>query len=214
MTRLETLKKLETTLEDFLAKVVDFQSGQMEISRDMDALDEITRDSLRGRYINARLGNWFARNSNLLEDGRLREPEISAVANMLKDIKNGLDNSDPESRKLSEEIERWHDKAIMPGRKLILKMKSTDEGPGISEKFAELLHKESEYFSAGLDNKQHLLSLLDDVLKSAEAKEDRMFIHLAGSIIYFLRMKGYKIGPFVKRLKELEELKLEHPHVE
>jgi len=212
MTRLETLKKLEATLESFLTQIVVSQSRQVEFSKGLDALDEITRDSLKGRRINSRLGNWFAKNNNVPEDERLRESEILAIAGMLGQIKTGLDVSDPESRKLADEIDRWHDKGIIPRRKLILKMKPSEEEPGISEKFAELLNKEAEYFSKDLDNKKHLLSLLDDVLKSTEAKEDTIYIHLAGSIIYFLKMRGYKVGPFVKRLKEIEGNKLESPH--
>lgn len=201
-------------MESFLTRIVAAQSRQVEFSNGLDTLNEITRDSLKGRYINSRLGNWFSRNSNMLEDERLNESEVSAIAGMLGEIKTGLDASDPESKKLSEEIDRWHEKKSFPGRKLILKMKISEEGPGISEKFAELLNKEAGYFANGLDNKKHLLSLLDDVLKSAEAKEDTMYIHLAGSIIYFLKMRGYKVGPFVKRLKEIEGNKLESPHAD
>jgi hypothetical protein len=56
------------------------------------------------------------------------------------------------------------------------------------------------------------LIILDDVLKSAEAKEDPMYVHLAASIIYFMRMNGYKVGPFVKRLKEIEKIKAGESH--
>jgi hypothetical protein len=51
----------------------------------------------------------------------------------------------------------------------------------------------------------HILSYLDDALKSAEAGRDQFYLHLAGSIIYFLKINGYKIDPYVKRLKNLEK---------
>jgi len=214
MARLETLKKLETTLESFLDRLIASEPGQPDFCRELETLGDIKRDSLRGRHINSRLGNWFARNNNFWEGSKLQDSEIADISNMLREIKKGLDDSDPESKKLSDEIAHWHENRVIPGRKLVLKKKQSENQSGISEKFTELLNKEAEYFSKALDNKKHLLSLLDDVLKSAEAKEDPMFIHLAGSIIYYLKMRGYKVGPFVKRLKEIEEIKLGTSHVE
>jgi hypothetical protein len=182
--------------------------------REITFLDDIARESFRGRYINSRLGNWFANNNTLLEGGRLRDTDITAIGNLLGDIKSGLDETDPESKKLAEEIDHWRIKGVVPGRKLILKMKGDTDEPTISEKFAEILKREAEFFENYQDNKKHLLTILDDILKSADAKEDEIYIHLAGAAIYFLKMNGYKVGPFVKRLKEIEESKLGNKHAD
>jgi hypothetical protein len=193
---------------------IDLESESPETFRSIDTLDDIARDSFRGRFINNQLGNWFARNTEFLSKGKLKDGEISAIANLLGDIKSGLDDNDPETRKLSEEIERWREKGVIPKRKLILKMKAREDEPDITEKFAALLKKEENYFQFEQADADHLLSSLDDVLKSAEAKEDTMFIHLAASIIYYLKMNHYKVGPFVKKLREIEIRKLGMPHAD
>ncbi len=204
MARLETLKKLETTLEKFLGRAVDTETARLENFQSIDLLDDIARDSMKGRFINNRLGSWFARNNELLSNKNMKEFEISAIANLLNDIQSAMDPSDAETQKLAEEIDHWKEQGIAPKRKLVLKMKGETAELSITEKFMELLKKEAELLEFDPNKGEHLLTILDDVLKSADAKEDPMFVHLAASIIYFMRMHGYKVGPFVKRLKEIE----------
>jgi len=207
LTRLETLKKLESVLERFLAGVVEIETEQIEAFRGIDTLDDIAKDSFKGRFINNQLGNWFARYGRVVDGGRLKEDEVSTIANILSEIKSGLDSSDPETKKLSDEIERWREKGVVPKRKLVLKMKGEGAEQNIAEKFVALLKQESEHLEFEQKGSAHLISILDDILKSAEAKEDRMFMHLAGSVIYYLKINGYKVGPFVRRLKEIEKNK-------
>ncbi len=206
--RIESLKRLEAILENFLGRAVELEINNLNNISRIDSLDEIARQSLKGRLVNQQLGNWFARNRDYLDSERLKETEVETIANLLSEIKKGLDSSDPESRKLADEIERWKDKGIVPKRKLILKMKPAVGGMSITEKFADYLGREKEILEQEEYSQEHLLSILDDILKSAEAKEDHIFIHLAGSIIYFLRMNGYKVSPYVKRLKQIEKERL------
>jgi hypothetical protein len=206
--RLQTLKKLEQTLERFLVGYADLENDQIGLLKGIETLDDITRDSLRGRSINNRLGNWFARHRDFLSTDRLKESQAAAIGNLLSEIKSGLDSNDPESQKLSDEIDQWRQKGIVPKRKLILKLKSGQSEPNMMADFLDYLRRELAYLDMEHSDSNHLLTLLDDVLKSAEAKEDNIYIHLAASIIYFLRMKGYKTGPFVKRLKEIEKSRL------
>ena len=56
-----------------------------------------------------------------------------------------------------------------------------------------------------LSEHDHLLTVLDDLLSSAESKTDRMYEHLAASLIYFLRLEGYKVDPYVKRLRRIRD---------
>ncbi len=206
--RLESLKRLESVLENFLGRAVELEINNLNTVSRIDSLDEIARLSLKGRLVNQQLGNWFARNRDYLDSDRLKETEVETIANLLSEIKKGLDSSDPESRKLADEIERWKEKGVVPKRKLILKMKSPAGGMSITEKFADYLGREKVLLEQEEYSQEHLLSILDDILKSAEAKEDHIYIHLAGSIIYFLRMNGYKVSPYVKRLKQIEKERL------
>lgn len=208
MSNLQVLKKLESTLEDFLAAAVEADDEQIRAFRSVDSLNDIARDSLRGRIINSRLRNWFEQNKPLLQSDRPGEPEITSIANLLSDIKSGLDDSNPESRKLSEEISLWRSKGIIPKRKLVLKSRAKASESDPVDGFMAVLARESDHLNSGEFEGRYLLSILNDVLKSAEAKEDKMFIHLAGSIIYYLKMKGYKVAPFVGRLKKIEQNRL------
>jgi len=214
VTRLEVLKQLESKLERFLAGVVEIESEQIENFRRIDSLDEIARESLRGRFVANQLGNWFATNKNLLESGRLGESRMDNIANMLGDIRSGLDDSDPESSKLAKEIDEWRQKGVVPKRKLVLKFKPKQGETNLVEKFSALLAKETEYLDSGEFEGDHLLSALDDILKSAEAKEDAMYLHLAGTIIYYLKINGYKVTPYARRLKEIENRKFGAVNVE
>ncbi len=209
MTRLETLKKLESKLECFIDRVVASEVGRIEALRQIDTLDDIARDSLRGRHINTRLGRWLAENNRGFVNERFDRDHKSRIGALFNEIRSGLDSADFESRKLVDEIDSWRDKGIVPKRKLVLKIKPEIRVRNIATHFQEFMSKESEYIEAEFKRSPHLLSILDDVLKSADAKSDPMFLHLAGSIVYYLKINGYKIGPYVKRLKQIEQSRAE-----
>jgi len=214
LTRLNTLRKLESTLENFLTKVVETEQGRMSMLKSVDSLDDIARDSLKGRIINNRLGDWFAQNRNMVETKRFNMSSLESIGNLLSDIRSGLDPADPISRKLSDQIDRWRDDGVVPKRKLILKMKRKPMEDNFLAKYIDFLTRETKHLDSGEFEGQHLLSILDDVLKSAAAKEDTMYLHLAGSLIYYLKMNGYKVSPFAKRLREIENLRLRGSHAE
>ncbi len=208
MSRHQVLKKLESTLESFLNQAVRAEKESIQKNRTIETLDEITGESLRGRYISNQLANWFSRNSQLLESKSLNESDITRVANLLGSIKSGLDDFDPESKELSEKIDDWRSRGVVPKRRLILRLKPKAGEKNLLKEFLNLLAKESRYVNSGEFENMHLLSALDDILKSAEFKTDDMFVHLAGSMIYYLKANGYKVDPFVKRLKEIEQKKV------
>ena len=56
------------------------------------------------------------------------------------------------------------------------------------------------------DHRPHILSALDDLLKSAYLQHNREALLLSGFIIYYLRQNGYLVEPYVKRLKAAESL--------
>jgi len=213
LSRLQVLKKLESTLENFLGQAVEPKKTSIEMRNSIDTLDNIAGESLRGRYISNQLTNWLSQNRFFLESDNINESEITKVANFLSNIKSGLDNSDPRSQELIKEIDNWRDKGVIPKRKLILKLKPKTGEKNLLKEFMDIVSRESLYINSGEFDNMHLLSVLDDILKSAELKEDRMFIHLAGSIIYYLKANGYKVDPFVKRLKEIEQKKLRETDV-
>jgi len=209
LSRYQVLKKLESTLEGFLQEAVRPEKVSIEGKRTIETLHEIAGESLRGRFINNQLSGWFSQNSRLLESKSLSESDITKVANFLGSIKSGLDESDPESIKLSEKIDDWRSRGVIPRRKLILKLKPKTGDKNLFNEFMNLLTKESQYINSGEFDNMHLLSALDDILRSAELKNDSMYAHLAGSMIYYLKANGYKVEPFVKRLKDIEQKRSE-----
>ncbi len=208
MTRQETLYKLEAVLESFLERAATLEMTQVAQSRNIQLLGDIARDSLRGRHINNRLGDWFAHNQESLEQGRLTSRHLSAIGNFLGDIKTGLDNADPESARLAEEIDRWAAKGAKPVRKIVLRRAPESPEADLGVRFDKLFEDGKAQMEYYREKKMHLLTMLDDLLKSAEAKSDLMYLHLAASIIYFLKVTGYKIDPYVKRLKTIEKARL------
>lgn len=214
MSRLDVLKNMESTLEGFLEQAVSSGPGQVETQTLIGKLDEIAVESLKGRRITNQLGDWLGQNQSSLESGQLLKSDMTNIANLLGDIKSGLDDNDLASKKLSKTIENWRQTGVIPKRRLVLKGRSEDIGKNLITEFAALLAEEAEYISSGAAIGDHLLSVLDDILLSAEAKDNRMFLHLAGSVVYYLKINGYKVGPFVKRLKEIENMKLGKTNLE
>lgn len=92
-------------------------------------------------------------------------------------------------------------------RKIILKRRSETEQPDHTARFIETLWSELEYFEQDMFKGQHALSRLNDMLNCAETKIDPMYLHLAGSFIYFLSNEGYKMAPYVKRLRHIEKIR-------
>ena len=205
MSRLNTLKKLESNLKHLLTSVARLETDQIETLNSINVLDDIARDSLKGRYVNNRLGSWMAKNRILVDEGRLKKTAISAVGNLLSDIKNGLDKTDPESKKLFDEIDSWFTKGVVPGRKVVLSRPPEISESDLTEQYYELFKKETEQLTYYKEHGDHILSILDDILKNAEVKNDPIYLHMAGSIIYYLKNKGYKIDPYVRKLRFLEK---------
>ncbi len=207
MSRLEVLHNLESTLEDFLQRAVGTHRGTEETIETIKQLDEITQLSLKGRTVTNQLGDWLAKNKALLQFNRLSKSHGMAVANLLGDIKTGLDINDPASKKLADEIDRWRELGVIPKRKLVLRRPAEDSKKDLTSDFNILLKDEMEYLAFSLSRGDHLLMVLEDMLDSAAAGDNPLFLHMAGSIIYYLKTKGYKVGPFVKRLKNIENSK-------
>lgn len=61
-------------------------------------------------------------------------------------------------------------------------------------------------FADSAENRMHLLSVLDDTLKSAELQKSKDALILSALIIYYLKQSGYLVLPYVERLREAEKL--------
>jgi hypothetical protein len=72
--------------------------------------------------------------------------------------------------------------------------------------FLKKLSKLTTVFMDHTGSKQHILSVLDQLLLSASTQLNKDALILSAFIIYYLKQDGYKIEPYVKKLKEAETL--------
>ncbi len=236
MSQKEVLKSLEGVLESFLDRVVAHKQPRLQVLEGINRLDDIARMSGDSFEITDRIGQWFAGNNRLLSESRLRSADINRISTILDEIKGRLDLGDdapPAVHKISSEIERWN-RTTHPAppeapaaphkhRPAIVLRRGPESAPpkpplpGIDEvdsieRFRRALKRSSDLFEDFAGNKKHVLSALDDALTSATVQKNKDALILSAFVIYYLKQVGYKVEPFVQRLKKAEELIKGSPH--
>lgn len=213
MSRTDTLKSLETLLESFLDRVVETKENRLRVLEGIDRLDDIARQSSRGEDITDRVGDWFADHNQWLTDSNLRPADVSRIGSMLSQFKDRLrqgQDSSPAEDKIKAEIDRWEQTRQKTGPKLVLKrgpeVKAFPGEPGVDSiaLFDKKLTRVTAIFKDYSGGKQHILSVADDLLKAALLQSNKDALILAAFIIYYLKQSGYKVEPYVKKLKEAE----------
>jgi len=223
----EVLKSLEGVLESFLDRVVAHKQPRLQILEGINRLDDIARTSGNTYEITDRIGEWFAGNNRLLSESRLRSADVSRITGILNEIKGRLDlgeDAPPAAHKISSEIDRWRrtTSAAAPtapgrGRNKIVLSRGPESAPpkpdlpGLDEvdsieRFRLFLSRASDLYEDFAGNKKHVLSVLDDALTSATVQKNKDALILSAFVIYYLKQVGYKVEPFVQRLKKAEEL--------
>jgi len=221
------LKSLEGVLESFLEQVVSHKQPRLQVLEGINRLDDIARTSDKGLEITDSIGDWFAANNPLLSESRLRPADISRIGMILNEIKGRLDLGDeaaPATQKISSEIDRWRQTGTgHEGRKIVLRRGPETAAPTSRPHFAEeadsidrfrsFFERARNLFEDFAGNQKHLLSALDDSLSSAAIQRNRDALILSSFIIYYLKQNGYKVDPYVQRLRKAQELLKGHPHV-
>ena len=212
MSREATLRSLEQLLESFLERAVAAKEKRMRIIDGVDRLDGLFRESAQGVDITDRIGDWFAEHNRWLSDDSLKPPDIERISRLLGGIKRELDiqpDDSPAREKISSEIKRWDETARAVPTKLVLK-RGPEQAP-LSEAdgdtigpFETVLARMMDLFKDYAASKKHLLSALDDALKSAVLQRNKDTLLLSAFIIYYLKIEGYKVEPYVRRLKQAE----------
>ncbi len=233
MKRAQTLKALEVVLESFLSRAVTLKEERLQVLEGINRLDDIARGVHHGEDATEEIGGWFAQHNRWVNDQTLRPADHGRISEILKEIKRELRvsaDSSPAVNKIAREIDRWGDiqqqtslasqsrqgdptPSLEPDRpssaKIILKRggeETGDQEPNSISLFGNTLQSLTALFQDFSGNKQHLMSVLDEALDSAQAQTNKEALLLSALIIYYLRQSGYKTEPFVKRLKEVERL--------
>lgn len=232
MSQTSTLKSLEIVLESFLERAVGMKADRLEVIDGIDRLDDIARESRTETAgdpeLTDRVGGWLADHKEWLGDNKLRLGDRNRLGRILGSLKTGFEkvsDDSPAGRKITAEIERWRTKLDAPVKtepapsrpvpqKLILRKgpESLDEAglhPSSEDSiglFFQTLSTLNDLFKDMSRDRLHLMSVLNDALKTATLRPNREALLLSALLIYYLRQNGYMVEPFVKRLKEAERL--------
>jgi len=203
MTDLKTIERLETRLTHLIESQLTRKKDQIDFLLGLNRIDDLLVDHERGHGVTAGVAGFLAEYRSRLRSETMTAAQrrrlgdfLSALFQRLRDIHDG------DSAKLADEIKEWISSLGEGGFRLILK-KPQEQAP-LADRFQACLRWETEEMTALAAMHDHLLSCLDDVLKSAEVKIDPMYRHLAASMIYFLQMEGYKVDPYLKRLRRVQ----------
>ncbi len=204
MIRTETINRLEARLTHLMEGALVKKESQIDFLIGLNRLDDIIIDLREGHPAADNLTRFLSRHRAWLEDGSLDSSQRKRLGVFLNSLNQELLNRhDTDHFKLAEEIREWSQKLGTGSLKLTFK--SSGEQASLADRFYSLLRRESEEMNMLLTERGHLLTCLDDILNSAESKNDKMYQHLAASLIYFLKLEGYKTDPYIKRLRRLKE---------
>ena len=213
MSRTETLRSLESVLESFLERAVALKENRLLVLDGINRLDDIARGFQTGSDLTEEIGGWCADHSRWLEEPSLRAVDQNRIGQILGAIRHeigAVPDATPARTKIVREIDRWDDKLETSRQKLTLRRgpeEATVQAPDQSDTislFNNMLERLSGLFVDTAHNKQHILSVLDDALKSASMQQNRDALLLSAFIIYYLKLNRYKVEPYVKRLREAE----------
>ncbi|MEW5994251.1 MAG: hypothetical protein AB1744_07635 [Candidatus Zixiibacteriota bacterium] len=213
MSHHETLRSLEQVLESFLERAVAAKAPRLDILDGINRIDDVARGSNGHSDLADRVGEWLAEYSGWLsDDNRLRPGDVRRLSEILAEIGDRLDNSSdnsPAAAKIRSELKRWTEGTDGVGRQLVLKRGPETAPPPRSRTvmtFDRLLERLLNRYRSLAGSRQHLLSVLEESLKTARVDHDRDALLLSGFIIYYLKLNSFKIEPYVQRLKQIEAI--------
>lgn len=210
-TDINTLRALEVVVDSFLDRAVAAKSARLRVLEGLNRLDDIERGFSPTGKPAERLGDWLSDYGLWKTDPTLKPADRNRIRESLGAMKEQIDptaSSSPEMAKIAAELERWQASTGKKQRTIVLRRQpevseevTADTVAPIRTSLVEILKLLEEKGQ----NKGHVLSVLDDLLKSAELQHNRQALLLSAFVIYYLRLNGYKLEPYVKRLRRAEE---------
>jgi hypothetical protein len=202
-------------LESFLDRAVTLKEDRLTVLDGINRLDDIARGFETGTDLTDEVGGWFAEHNRWLEEPGLRLVDRNKIGQILGAIRHeigGVPDATPARNKIVREIDRWDEQIEISRQKLTMKRGPESSDPDLTDQsdsialFHNKLRDMASLSAEIAQNKQHVLSILDDSLKSATLQQNRDALLLSAFIIYYLKLNRYKVDPYVKRLKEAERL--------
>jgi hypothetical protein len=196
------LSRLEEMLTALIDRELDRRSEQIEYLIGLNRLDDLRIAFEKGKDAGEDLERFLTAHEEWMTEQTLTGREKNRIVDVLEEIHQHLKAENRQGQeKLTGSVKTWLHALRGGPRKLVLKAPAKQES--LADGFITLLKEEIEEIQDVLSRNDHLLTALDDILLSAEAKTGTMYRHLAASIIYYLKMHGYKTEPYVDRLQKV-----------
>jgi hypothetical protein len=182
--------------------MLEVKKEQISYLTALNHIDDLLTDMDAGRPYQENLAAAVQRYRGRFEPGSLTQGQKKRLGGFLSELYRRLkDKEDGDSEKLAAEIKGWLRDLGDGGYRITIRKPA--EKVSLADRFRLLMQREMDEMAMQFSRHDHLLTCLDDILKSAETKVDPMYRHLAATIIYYLRMEGYKVDPYVERLKRI-----------
>jgi hypothetical protein len=209
----DSLSQLERLIEGFLDRVVELKAPRLEVLDGINRLDDIARGAGTPEEKTDRIGDWFAGHNKWLTGTTLRPADKNRIYGILDRLRTELvveSGDSPAIGKIAKEIERWQDESRRAGGLRIVLKRGPEETQSENSdssltRFAHLIDNLKNRFTDQAESTPHLLSVLDDSLKSANQQGSKEALILSALIIYYLKQENYKVDPYVQRLKQAEK---------
>jgi hypothetical protein len=202
VTQTQTYARLETGLAQLIDGLLARKEEQFGFLLAVNRLDDILQDLQNGVPVLPRLAEFLDETRTRFPVATLSTPQRRWLAEYYGKLYEQVINHPGDANlRLAEELK---DRLKALGQGIFrLTLKAPEEQASLADRFYSLLRRESEELNMLLSEQDHMLTCLDDLLKSAEVRKDIMYRHLAASLIYFLQLEGYKVDPYIKRLRHL-----------
>ncbi len=198
----KSLEQLEQRLERLIDGLLSAKGREIAFLSGLNRLDDIILAMRAGEASAVELAGFFRTHRDWLRPEALSDRQRARVTALVSELIQELQRfDDADSIKLGQEAIEWYQ--VLGNKKSRLTLKSSKEELSLADRYCNLLRREAEEISIQLSEHDHLLTCLDDMLDSAEKQGNRMYHHMAASLIYYLKMEGYKVDPYVNRLRRI-----------
>lgn len=202
MADIKSIERLESRLTQLIEGTLEQKKDQVAFLRALNRIDDLVINFDPGQSITPDVTAFLNTYRESLKKETLSDSQRKRLGDFLSELMQRVrQREDGDSQKLADEIRQWLRDLGGGGFRITLKRPA--EQATLADQFQSLIRREAVEFEALLSQREHLLSCLDDALKSAETKTDKMYRHLAASMIFFLQMEGYKVEPYLERLRRL-----------
>lgn len=202
MADIKSIERLESRLKELIEGTLEQKKEQVAFLRALNRIDDLVINFDRGQTITSDVTAFVNKYRESLKKESLSDSQRKRLGDFLSELMQRVrQREDGDSQKLADELRRWLGDLGGGGFRITLKRPA--EQASLADQFQSLLRRETIEFEALFAQREHMLSCLDDALKSAETKTDKMYRHMAASMIFFLQMEGYKVEPYLERLRRL-----------